>query len=137
MTDEDFVIEVSPEEATQAEILPTAKYLFKVSKIERALDVDNEEELTMVWIACQHPKYMGWSKGIKFRDGELNKNNIRVLKACGVEFPRGQAKTVNLGKLRNVKFYAKVQKGTSEEFGVFNRITEYLPFGMDEEDDEE
>ena len=141
--DEDFVVEISPEAVVQSKILPTDTYLFRVKGIERAIDMNSEEEVTLITTECLHPEYQGWEKALRFRDGEEpTKNNVRFLEACGVSFEAGKRKRVPLSRLKGMKFYALVQKSSDERFGVFNRFNEFRPFdgaaevAADEEDDE-
>ena len=128
--DDNFIVDISPDESVQAEILPTNKYPFTIKEVIRGMDQATEDEFTLARCICQTPEYRGWEKAIRFFDDRpLTKANIRLLKACGLIRPedKGKKVRVNLGDLERCSFIAMIQRSSSEEFGVFNRITEFRP----------
>lgn len=129
MADE-FLVDITPEEQVNAELLPTGKYPFRIEEVKMGMDTATEDTFKLVRCICQEPKFKGWAKDIRFFDDRpLTKANIRLLKACGLitDDHKGKKVTVNIGDLERCEFIAMIQKSSSEEFGPFNRIQEFRP----------
>ena len=137
MSDDDFVFDVSAEEIIQAEILPTGKYLFEVGEHERVVDAESEEDISIIPVTCLNSRFKGWVKNLRFKDDGLTKMNVRFLKGCGVEFEGGKSKRVKPSALEGIKLFIKVKKSSSEEYGVFNRLEEFIPYSIAGDEDDE